>query len=185
MSSIFQGVITWRSGRVIKDIIVVKTSLPSAWFNKGNFSTQCHTLGGIVDDKAPALKYCEDATFWDLLDRNGNMNERRVIMSCDLGKHEVESATVRAFFALHGCIRTDHFSQGALRDLAPPGSLWMYTAGSTNSQPVHITFEGYPAGREFRPLGVEVWPSFDGNRCLSERSLQSKTEIFFVALIFM
>ena len=50
---------------------------------------------------------------------------------------------------------------GPLRDPDPRGHLFLY-APSTDA--VHrLTLEGYPAGHDFHPLGMEIYPSHNGS----------------------
>jgi hypothetical protein len=55
---------------------------------------------------------------------------------------------------------------GPLRDPEPHGSLWIYEPGvnaKRNGKLSRIELEGYPAGHDFHPLGIEIFPSYGGN----------------------
>jgi hypothetical protein len=49
---------------------------------------------------------------------------------------------------------------GPLRNPDPHGALWLYTPGRA-PQPIALT--EYPQEHDFHPLGLEIWPSHDGN----------------------
>jgi hypothetical protein len=50
--------------------------------------------------------------------------------------------------------------QGPLRNPGPHGALWLYTPGHA-PQPIALT--EYLQEHDFHPLGLEIWPSHDGN----------------------
>lgn len=60
---------------------------------------------------------------------------------------------------------------GPLRDPEPLGSLWLYEPGRklaegqspAPEQLKRLELQGYPAGHDFHPLGVEVYPSYAGS----------------------
>lgn len=143
----------WRNGRVAKNSIVVKSDFPSAYYAGGNFSTQCTTLQDPSPDDA--LKYCEDGTFWDLLDNTGKLEERRLLISCDSGRKAWNTV------------------MGPLRDPNPRGSLWVYAPkykretarlrGAPPPPPQRLALKDYPKGHDFHPLGLEIYPSHAGN----------------------
>ncbi|KAG5647392.1 hypothetical protein DXG03_000462 [Asterophora parasitica] len=100
----------------------------------------------------PDLKYCEDATFWDLLDGSGNFVDRALLLSCDSNRKSWNTV------------------MGPLRNPEPRGSLWLHRPegkgkdGKPNpSRLKRLELEGYPEGHDFHPLGVEVYPSYAGN----------------------
>lgn len=117
------------------------------------------------DRPEESLSSCEDETFWELRDAEGRVLERPVIVTCDPGR------------------RAWNTVMGPLRNPQPHGGLWLYVHGApptTTGRRVaakprilaadvapnkahRIVLKGYPAGHDFHPLGVEVWPSYAGN----------------------
>lgn len=92
------------------------------------------------------MKFCEDATFWEFKDSTTNdVLQRNVLLSCDPGRQEWNTV------------------MGPLLDPEPHGSLWLYNPASSASTAERITLEGYPAKHDFHPLGIEIYPSFNGN----------------------
>ncbi|KAG5638891.1 hypothetical protein H0H81_008950 [Sphagnurus paluster] len=143
------SVVVWRSGRVAKNTILTKHPFPEGYYSEGEFSTDCATLKG-----GPDLKYCEDATFWDHLDSHGNFVDRTLLLSCDAGRKSWNTV------------------MGPLKNPEPRGSLWFYqpddkgTKDNTVPDPSRLKrleLKGYPAGHDFHPLGVEIYPSYAGN----------------------
>ncbi|KAF9468117.1 arylesterase [Collybia nuda] len=140
------AIIVWRSGRVAKNNILTKHNFPTGYYAEGNYTNDCTTL------KAPELKYCEDATFWNLLDNSGKFVDRGLLISCDAGRKSWNTV------------------MGPLRDPEPLGSLWLYEPGrklqAGQSPPLErfkrLELKGYPAGHDFHPLGVEIYPSYAG-----------------------
>ncbi|KAK7454649.1 hypothetical protein VKT23_011403 [Stygiomarasmius scandens] len=109
--------------------------LPDAYLYSGDALSSCETL------KAPDLKYCEDITFWDV--HNGDNTEKRLIITCDAGRKEWNTV------------------MGPLQNPEPHGSLWVYSP--SEDKHVRIVLDNYPAGHDFHPLGIEVYPSYSGN----------------------
>ncbi|GLB40210.1 putative serum paraoxonase arylesterase 2 [Lyophyllum shimeji] len=143
------SVYVWRSGRVAKNSILTKHAFPEGYYARGDFHADCTTLKG-----GPDLKYCEDATFWDLLDAQGKFVDRGLLLSCDAGRKSWNTV------------------MGPLRNPEPRGSLWLYqpegkgNAGKGIANPSklkRLELEGYPEGHDFHPLGVEIYPSYAGN----------------------
>lgn len=138
------GIIVLRSGRVAKNTILSKHDFPVGYYAEGNFDTDCTTL------KAPDLKYCEDATFWDILDGTGKFADRVVLISCDANRKSWNTV------------------MGPLRNPEGHGSLWVYEPSNRRDDPARrkvqrLELKGYPAGHDFHPLGVEIFPSYAGN----------------------
>ncbi|RDB25970.1 Serum paraoxonase/arylesterase 1 [Hypsizygus marmoreus] len=142
------SVIAYRSARVAKNTILTKHPFPEGYYSEGNFDIDCTTL------KAPDLKYCEDATFWNLLDAQGKFIDRGLLISCDANRKAWNTV------------------MGPLTDPAPHGSLWLHepasNTGKRNAKPdaaklKRIELKGYPAQHDFHPLGIEIYPSYAGN----------------------
>ncbi|KAF8071737.1 arylesterase [Lyophyllum atratum] len=145
----FISIVVWRSGRVAKNSILTKHAFPEGYYAQGDFDTDCATLKG-----GPDLKYCEDATFWDLLDAKGKFVDRGLLLSCDAGRKSWNTV------------------MGPLRNPQPHGSLWLYEpdgkgkkgkAVRNPSKLKRLELAGFPAGHDFHPLGVEIYPSYAGN----------------------
>ena len=114
------------------------TDFPSEYYYGGNFSTQCESLGGPPAHKH--LAFCEDIALWDV-HTSQNSELQYIIASCDPGRREWNTV------------------MGPLKNPDPYGSLWIYDtfSGSQN----RLTLEGYPAGHDFHPLGLDIYPSHD------------------------
>ncbi|KAG6909873.1 hypothetical protein DXG01_014909 [Tephrocybe rancida] len=143
------SVVVWRSGRVAKNTILTKHPFTEGYYGEGNFEDDCATLKG-----GPDLKYCEDATFWDHLDASGKLINHALVISCDANRKNWNTV------------------MGPLRNPDPLGSLWLYEpekkhkkgkAIADPSKLKRVELKGYPAGHDFHPLGVEVYPSYAGN----------------------
>ncbi|KAG7089622.1 hypothetical protein E1B28_011288 [Marasmius oreades] len=130
----------WKAKYGLKNAIFTTPDLPEGYYHAGNYLTQCSTL---KDEQNGLLKHCEDATFWEMHDDAGKLTERKVILSCDAGRREWNTV------------------MGPLKNPEPHGSLWLYTPQT--SKTVQISLEEYPAGHDFHPLGIEVYPSYGGN----------------------
>lgn len=138
-----QSIIVWRSGRTVKNSILFKHDFPVGYYAEGNFDTDCTTI------KVPDLKYCEDTTFWDHLDGSGKFVDRSVLISCDANRKSWNTV------------------MGPLKDPEGHGSLWVYEPTSRKENPARrkvrrIILKDYPAGHDFHPLSVEVYPSYGG-----------------------
>ncbi|KAG6837377.1 hypothetical protein H0H93_010535 [Arthromyces matolae] len=145
----FLSIIVWRSGRVAKNAILTKQQFTSGYYAEGDFEADCQTLKG-----GPDLKYCEDVAFWDQLDGQGNLLDHALILTCDANRKNWNTV------------------MGPLRNPDPRGSLWLYQPGGAakKDKTIHdpsklrrIELKGYPAGHDFHPLGVEIYPSYAGN----------------------
>ncbi|KAG7451138.1 arylesterase [Guyanagaster necrorhizus] len=151
----------WRSQYTLRNSILTSSPFPDGYFHGGNFSSQCETLNDESENNA--LKFCEDVTFWDLKDNEANLEERKVLFTCDSGRKQWNTV------------------MGPLHKPEPHGSLWLYSpnenvatekpsslfgfgnTASASIKPQRITLENYPEGHDFHPLGVKVWPSYAGN----------------------
>lgn len=89
------------------------------------------------------MKYCEDATFWDHYGKTGTLEDRSIILSCDPGRKSWNTV------------------MGPLLNPDPRGALWLYLPGK-GSRPQRMVLSHYPDGHDFHPLGLEVWPSVNG-----------------------
>ncbi|KAG6865733.1 hypothetical protein C0991_012379 [Blastosporella zonata] len=128
------SVVVWRKG----------------YYGQGDFGTDCATLKG-----GPDLKYCEDAVFWDHLDAQGKLLSHALVISCDANRKNWNTV------------------MGPLNNPDPLGSLWLYVPDEKEKKGKAITnpsnlkrveLRGYPAGHDFHPLGVEIYPSYAGNK---------------------
>lgn len=61
--------------------IFSKAKLPAGYYHRANFTTNCKTLG--TPATKDEFKFCEDATFWDIHNKGGELSERKVVVSCD------------------------------------------------------------------------------------------------------
>ncbi|ESK88793.1 serum paraoxonase arylesterase 2 [Moniliophthora roreri MCA 2997] len=134
------GVIFWRARYGLIHTVFTKPDLPAGFYHAGNYVSQCTAL---KDEQNALLKNCEDATFWELHDKDGKATERKVLVSCDAGRREWNTV------------------MGPLSDPDPHGSLWVISQSSNS--PSRIFLVDYPAGHDFHPLGVEIYPSYGGN----------------------
>lgn len=149
----------------MQNSILNKSDFPVGYYNQGNFTTQCTS---VKDDSGDdAMKYCEDGTFWDLLDKGGKLEERRVLVSCDAGRKGWNTV------------------MGPLANPDPLGSLWIYAPNSeakpetfrdkakakilfnsgkesASGKPQRLVLKNYPEGHDFHPLGLEIYPSVAG-----------------------
>jgi hypothetical protein len=87
------------------------------------------------------MRFCEDASFWDLHDDGTNSTRREVIISCDPGRKEWNTVL------------------GPLRNPEPHGSLWLLSA-KDGAAPQRITLKNYPSDHDFHPLGIAISPSY-------------------------
>ena len=87
------------------------------------------------------MKYCEDATFWERVDGNGDVVDKVLLLSCDPSRKSWNTV------------------MGPLRDPSSRGSLWLYDIRDAAARPRRIALEGYPEGHDFHPLGLDVYPS--------------------------
>jgi hypothetical protein len=115
--------------------------LPDGYYSNGEWSTHCKV---VKHDET--FKYCEDAVFWDHLDRSGKLKDRQVLISCDPGRKQWNTV------------------MGPLLDPKPHGGLWVYSPGKgKESKPKRLSLKGYPEGHDFHPLGMDIFPSHNGN----------------------
>lgn len=54
----------------------------------------------MADEVDDALKFCEDETFWDLFDAAEKLEERKVLITCDAGRKEWNTASCSSFQSL-------------------------------------------------------------------------------------
>lgn len=115
--------------------------LPAGYYSGGDYHKHCEIIKSDND-----FKFCEDAIFWDHLDSSDHLTDRLMLVSCDSGR--------KAWNTI----------MGPLRDPEPHGGLWVHSQGQGKySKPQRIRLEGYPQGHDFHPLGMEVYPSYNGN----------------------
>jgi hypothetical protein len=95
----------------------------------------------IKDVPSHDMKFCEDATFWERVDSNGDVVDKVLLLSCDPSRKSWNTV------------------MGPLRDPSSRGSLWLYDIRDAAARPRRITLEGYPDGHDFHPLGLDVYPS--------------------------
>lgn len=135
-----QAVFVYRSGRVAWNHILTVPDLPDAYYVGGNWASHCSL---IKDPSSNDVSFCEDITFWDHHDAHGVLTDRLVLLGCDPNRKAWNTV------------------MGPLRDPDPRGHLFLYVP-STDA--VHrLSLEGYPAGHDFHPLGMEVYPSRNGS----------------------
>lgn len=126
----------------MRNNIFTLANFPEAYYAAGDWTTKCEI---VRDQPNNALRFCEDGTFWDLLDGMGALLERRVILSCDPGRREWNTV------------------MGPLLNPDPFGGLWMYTPAKHGMAPQPLALKGYPKEHDFHPLGLEIYPSYAGN----------------------
>ncbi|EIM91269.1 uncharacterized protein STEHIDRAFT_128208 [Stereum hirsutum FP-91666 SS1] len=135
------GFFVWRNGHSVK-FLFQSNDLPIAYFSGGSHETGCSI---VKDEVRNELRYCEDETFWDLVNPlSGTLEDRLLILSCDPGRKQWNTV------------------MGPLKNPDPHGALWVYPTRSarvSESKPRKIEFKGYPDGHDFHPLGVEVYPA--------------------------
>ena len=174
----------YRNGEVIKNTILHKASLPKGYVAGGNFDTDCKDIGTIA---TPEIASCEDAAFWDLHDASGRLKERRLVLGCDPNRHNwntvmgpLRDPNPRATLWLY----TEPTDSSVTADVTSPPAAAKDKAtsiidkikgtGKTTTieetpkehrQPDlrKLELKNYPEGHDFHPLGIEIWPSYDGN----------------------
>jgi hypothetical protein len=114
------------------------SEFPVGYYSNGDWSTHCQTIGTDA-----AFSYCEDAVFWDHLDGEGKLKDRLVIVGCDPGRKSWNTV------------------MGPLRDPKPRGGLWVYSPGEGNAKAIVLI--GYPEDHDFHPIGMDVFPSLEGD----------------------
>lgn len=134
-----QATLLWRAKH--SWVFLALSDLPAGYYSNGDWKTHCQTITHKADS---ALRYCEDAVFWDHLDSTNNLANRLLLLSCDPGRKAWNTV------------------MGPLRDPKPHGGLWVHSLGE-NTQPHRITLKEYPQGHDFHPLGLEIYPSHGGN----------------------
>lgn len=144
------SVIWYRSGDVIKNSILFKSTFPVGYVAKSNYATDCLPIGNPTDTPEESLKYCEDIAFWEILDNTGKAEQRLLLASCDPGRKSWNTV------------------MGPLHDPKPHGALWVHVppergSSSTPTKAQRITLKNYPEGHDFHPLGLEIYPSYGGN----------------------
>ncbi|RXW24268.1 hypothetical protein EST38_g1572 [Candolleomyces aberdarensis] len=146
--AVLLAVFLYRSGSMIKNSVLFKTTLPVGYVANGDYAADCKPLGpGSEPDPLNALTYCEDAVLWELYGKVGDArpSSRLLLTTCDANRKSWNTV------------------MGPLRDPNPRGTLWVYPSTSQRSQPKRVTLKDYPEGHDFHPLGFEVWPSYGGN----------------------
>ncbi|KAF9524830.1 arylesterase [Crepidotus variabilis] len=151
-----------RRGSAIHKHFFGRGNFPVGYFAGGEYKLDCSTLASHLESPAAEkLRFCEDATLWDVLDSKGDIEDRLLIATCDSGRKQWNTV------------------MGPLINPEPHGTLWLYAPNearlgpksrSTSSIPVEvrgkprqITFSSYPPRHDFHPLGVAIWPSHGGN----------------------
>ncbi|KAJ2936666.1 hypothetical protein H1R20_g426, partial [Candolleomyces eurysporus] len=147
--TVLLAVFLYRSGSMLKNSVIFKTSLPVGYVANGDYAADCKPLGpGSEPDPLSALAYCEDTAFWELYDKvdDAKASSRLLLAACDANRKSWNTV------------------MGPLRDPNPRGTLWVYNPSSSErSQPKRVTLKDYPEGHDFHPLGFELWPSYGGN----------------------
>ncbi|KAH7911080.1 hypothetical protein BJ138DRAFT_32752 [Hygrophoropsis aurantiaca] len=132
----------YRSGRVAKNNILNVPNLPDGYYQDGDWKQHCKL---VSDEEAHTINYCEDMTFWDHFNENGQLADRYVLLGCDPNRKAWNTV------------------MGPLRDPAPRGYLWLYST-TEGGKPRRITLQDYPESHDFHPLGLEISPSRGGNQ---------------------
>lgn len=145
-----QAVWLYRSNPVLRNCILHKAPLPVGYVANGDYATDCTPLGPVVspsDDPLAGLAYCEDAVLWDHTTASGKPSTPLVILSCDPNRKSWNTV------------------MGPLRDPNPRGALWVHKPtqpGAKVGTPERLNLAGYPEGHDFHPLGLDIWPSHEG-----------------------
>ncbi|KAK4693393.1 arylesterase / paraoxonase, partial [Phenoliferia sp. Uapishka_3] len=83
------------------------------------------------------LKYCEDATTWDVSGRGSN---KLVVLSCDPGRKEWNTV------------------MGPMKDAAPKGQLWVVDPSLDEPHAIPVGLKNFPGTiSDFHPMGIEVF----------------------------
>ena len=127
--------------------------LPSSYYAYGNATDQCGSplpyvelpqAGDVQSAHIDDFKYCEDAVFWDIYPHTGQPHStHRAIISCDAGRKAWNTV------------------MGPLLDPQPKGSLWILDVVK-GAAPVRLDLAGFPQDHDFHPLGLDIYPSHDG-----------------------
>ncbi|EAU85427.2 arylesterase [Coprinopsis cinerea okayama7 len=144
-----QALFLYRSGPLLKNVILFKTPLPVGYVVNGDYGQDCTPLGpGDAVNPLESLAYCEDEAWWEHNDAAGKPSSRLLLLSCDPNRKSWNTV------------------MGPLRDPSPKGALWVHKPskkGEPEGKPQRITLKGYPENHDFHPLGLEAWPSYGGN----------------------
>ncbi|KAL1659780.1 hypothetical protein GGF50DRAFT_107163, partial [Schizophyllum commune] len=154
IAALILSVLVWRGRRLLYNNILFTPPLPSAYYAHGNASHQCaspraddapfHLANDAKSSPANEVKYCEDAVFWDMHPHARQPHStRRAIISCDAGRKAWNTV------------------MGPLLDPEPKGSLWVMDVAK-GAAPVRLELAGYPPDHDFHPLGLDIYPSHDG-----------------------
>jgi hypothetical protein len=131
--------LVWRNGKGAVNTFSL-ANYPIGYYAGGDFNKHCEII------KEEEMNFCEDVIFWDLLNGAGKLEERKVLVSCD--PHRKGWNTV----------------MGPLRNPNPRGALWVHSPSKgAKARPQRLTLKGYPAGHDFHPLGLDIYPSYAGN----------------------
>ena len=133
-----QGFVIWRNGRSSRNILLPTPDLPHGYYAEGPHGERC-TI--VKDAPSNDMKFCEDATFWERLDGNGDVLDKVLLLSCDPSRKSWNTV------------------MGPLQDPSSRGSLWLYDIRDAAARPRRIALEGYPDGHDFHPLGLDIYPS--------------------------
>jgi len=152
-TALLLSVILYRSGGLIKNCILIRSSLPTGYITNGEYADDCTPLSATVAEPDTAhLDSCEDVAFWELHDSKSGAIERPLVFGCDAKRKQWNTV------------------MGPLRDPSYRGTLWLYvptkshilnTASSGKALPINLI--NYPPTHDFHPLGLEIWPSHGGN----------------------
>ncbi|KAL1733875.1 hypothetical protein EV714DRAFT_269479 [Schizophyllum commune] len=154
IAALILSVLVWRGRRLLYNNILFTPPLPSAYYAHGNATQQCaspraddvlfHLANDAKSSPANEFKYCEDAVFWDIHPHARQPHStRRAIISCDAGRKAWNTV------------------MGPLLDPEPKGSLWVMDVAK-GAAPVRLEFAGFPSDHDFHPLGLDIYPSHDG-----------------------
>ncbi|KAM0753936.1 hypothetical protein T439DRAFT_298378 [Meredithblackwellia eburnea MCA 4105] len=125
---------------------VVPPDLPTSYSslfsqNQGHVGHQGASKQLLIQEEAGAalpLKFCEDATEWDIQRSQGQGKKTLVLLSCDPGRKEWNTV------------------MGPLTDPNPRGVLWVMDPEAETPVASVVKMEGFPSKSDFHPLGIEV-----------------------------
>ncbi|KAL1682957.1 hypothetical protein EV122DRAFT_286862 [Schizophyllum commune] len=154
IAALLLSVLVWRGRRLLYNNILFTPPLPLAYYTYGNATLQCASpraddadlpfANDAKSSPANEFKYCEDAVFWDIHPHARQPHStRRAIISCDAGRKAWNTV------------------MGPLLDPEPKGSLWVMDVAK-GAAPVRLELAGFPPDHDFHPLGLDIYPSHDG-----------------------
>ncbi|EKM78729.1 hypothetical protein AGABI1DRAFT_107224 [Agaricus bisporus var. burnettii JB137-S8] len=183
------SVLYYRNGSALKNSIFLKSPLPEGYLAGGDSEADCKDIGSSAN---PELASCEDAAFWDLHDASGKLTERKLVLGCDrnrpnwntvMGPLRDPNPIASLWLYTDSEQKTSFVSTIASTQVKAKAASILdkirnAATGKVSEEPQVITksvtettgpnlrrleLKNYPKGHDFHPLGLEIWPSYDGN----------------------